>query len=83
MAEWFNMTNPEVKRFGEQAPAMMVAEPLLIVRPLMQVDEERLAGVQGRRSAQLWGLKLDTVSVSGIRAELPCVTVSECERPPS
>ncbi len=51
-AEWFNPSNPRVKA-GEIRPAeisaaealeMMVAEPLLIVRPLMQVGQQRLAG---------------------------------------
>ncbi len=52
VAEWFNMTNPRVKA-GEIRPAhvtreealkMIVTDPLLIVRPLMQVGDERLAG---------------------------------------
>jgi nitrogenase-associated protein len=52
VSEWFNPTNPQVKA-GEINPteidataalAMMVAEPLLIVRPLMQVGKERMAG---------------------------------------
>ena len=52
VAEWFNPTNPRVKS-GEicpvtttrqQALRLMIAEPLLIVRPLMQVGKERVAG---------------------------------------
>ncbi len=49
--EWFNPSNPRIKS-GELDPAtvpaadalrMMVEEPLLIVRPLMQVGDQRLA----------------------------------------
>ncbi|MCF8479312.1 MAG: hypothetical protein K9H25_02660 [Rhodospirillum sp.] len=49
---WFNRANPQVKS-GEidpatlteaQALALMVANPLLIRRPLMEVDGERRAG---------------------------------------
>jgi nitrogenase-associated protein len=50
--EWFNKANPKVKS-GEidpttlteaQALALMVAEPLLIRRPLMAVEDEKRAG---------------------------------------
>jgi nitrogenase-associated protein len=81
VAEWFNMTNPRVKA-GEIVPAkvapeealtMMVSEPLLIVRPLMQVGEERLAGFDVEMVHNWIGLKSDTV---GDRdpSNCPCVT---------
>ncbi len=66
VTEWFNPTNPLVKS-GEIVPAdviaedaleMMVEEPLLIVRPLMQVGDERLAGFDVQRVHQWIGLNL-------------------------
>lgn len=69
VAEWFNMTNPLIKS-GEIIPAqisrqdalqMMVAEPLLIVRPLMQVGEERLAGFNVAQVHNWIGLNSATV----------------------
>lgn len=52
VAEWFNKTNPQVKSgtispdklTREEALTMLVTEPLLIGRPLMQVGKERMAG---------------------------------------
>ena len=52
VAEWFNRAAPRVKagevvpeQIGEdEAIEMMLAEPLLIRRPLMQVEERREAG---------------------------------------
>jgi len=52
VSEWFNMTNPDVKAGNivpsalnaEEALDLMVAEPLLIRRPLMQVGDERMCG---------------------------------------
>ncbi len=52
VADWFNMTNPDVKAgiikpaevSEEQALQMMVAEPLLVRRPLLQVGDERVCG---------------------------------------
>jgi nitrogenase-associated protein len=52
VAEWFNRASPRVKS-GEVAPdtldaaqavALMLADPLLIRRPLLQVGERREAG---------------------------------------
>jgi nitrogenase-associated protein len=69
VAEWFNMTNPRVKA-GEIIPAkvdrdaalqLMVAEPLLIVRPLMQVGEERLAGFNMQQVHSWIGLNSEMV----------------------
>jgi nitrogenase-associated protein len=80
VAEWFNMTNPRVKA-GEILPAkvtpaealtMMVAEPLLIVRPLMQVGDERLAGFDAQMVHNWIGLKDDAVGERDPR-HCPCV----------
>ena len=52
VAEWFNSAAPRVKS-GEVVPevlaadaalALMLADPLLIRRPLMEVDGQRMAG---------------------------------------
>lgn len=81
VAEWFNMTNPQVKA-GEinpaavsrdQALALMVAEPLLIVRPLMQVGEERMAGFKADEVHNWVGLKLEEVGDRDPQ-NCPCVT---------
>ena len=83
VAEWFNPTNPQVKS-GEIVPAqvtaedalrMMVAEPLLIVRPLMQVGNERLAGFQVEQVHNWIGLQLDSVGERDPQ-NCPCVTTS-------
>jgi nitrogenase-associated protein len=52
VVEWFNHTAPRVrdgeiwphKLSGEQAIALMLKEPLLIRRPLMEVDGQRRVG---------------------------------------
>jgi nitrogenase-associated protein len=52
VAEWFNHSAPRVrdgeiwphKLSGEQAIALMLKEPLLIRRPLMEVDGQRRVG---------------------------------------
>jgi nitrogenase-associated protein len=52
VVEWFNHTAPRVrdgeiwpyKLSGEQAIALMLKEPLLIRRPLMEVDDQRRVG---------------------------------------
>lgn len=54
VAQWFNASAPRVKsgdvvpeRLSEEAAlALMLAEPLLIRRPLMQVGEARMAGFE-------------------------------------
>jgi len=81
VAEWFNPSNPRVKA-GELVPAeiapdealaMMVAEPLLIVRPLMQVGEQRLAGFDVTEVHNWIGLALDSVGERDPK-HCPCVT---------
>lgn len=52
VAEWFNRAAPMIKQGlikpsaldEKQAIAAMIAEPLLIRRPLMQVGEKKMAG---------------------------------------
>lgn len=81
VAEWFNPSNPKVKS-GELRPAeitaeealqLMVAEPLLIVRPLMQVGTERLAGFDVSEVHNWIGLKLESVGERDPK-HCPCVT---------
>ena len=81
VSEWFNPTNPRVKSgevvpeqvAAEDALKMMVEEPLLIVRPLMQVGEERLAGFNVSEVHNWIGLKLDSVGERDPQ-HCPCVT---------
>lgn len=55
VAEWFNRASPRVKTGevlpeafeGEAALAAMIADPLLIRRPLIEVGGERVAGFDG------------------------------------
>lgn len=63
VAEWFNRAAPRVKA-GEVVPetvgaeaalAMMLAEPLLIRRPLLEVDGRRDVGFEADRLAALLG----------------------------
>lgn len=83
VCDWFNITNPRVKS-GELVPAeisaaealsMMVAEPLLIVRPLMQVKEQRLAGFDVDQVHNWIGLSLESVGERDPK-NCPCVTLS-------
>lgn len=81
VAEWFNPSNPRVKSGEldtaavkrEEALAMMVAEPLLIVRPLMQVEGERLAGFEVAEVHNWVGLNLASVGERDPK-NCPCVT---------
>lgn len=83
VAEWFNPAHPKI-RSGEVVPAgysrqealrLMVAEPLFIVRPLMQAGEERLAGFDAGQVHNWIGLKLESVGERDPR-NCPCVTRS-------
>lgn len=81
VAEWFNPAHPRVKSGGvipaafgrDDALELMVAEPLFIVRPLMQVGEERLAGFDVTEVHNWIGLALDSVGTRDPR-NCPCVT---------
>lgn len=81
VAEWFNPAHPRVKS-GEVVPAgfdreealgMLTAEPLFIVRPLMQVGDERLAGFDVSEVHNWIGLALDSVGPRDPR-NCPCVS---------
>lgn len=65
VAEWFNVNAPAVK-YGEididvlneeQALALMMETPLLIRRPLMQVDNEHMAGFEAVKVDAWIGLR--------------------------
>lgn len=79
----FNPTNPRIKS-GELVPAeitrqealeMMTTEPLLIVRPLMQVGHQRLAGFDVGQVHNWIGLSLDSVGERDPK-NCPCVTTA-------
>lgn len=80
IADCFNKTNPQIKAgvispgrlSREEALNMMVAEPLLILRPLMQVGEKRLAGFDIETVCRWIGLKQETVG-PGDPENCPCV----------
>ncbi len=83
VVEWFNITNPDIKAgkvdpkkiTSTEALKMMVAEPLLIGRPLMQVDNERLAGFEVDEVHNWIGLKLGLVGERDPK-DCPCVTIA-------
>jgi nitrogenase-associated protein len=84
VAEWFNLTNPRVKA-GELIPAeipaaaalkMMIVEPLLIVRPLLQVGQQRLAGFDVQQVHNWIGLALDEIGPLDPQ-HCPCVTTAD------
>ncbi|MBT3070515.1 hypothetical protein KKP04_06505 [Rhodomicrobium sp. Az07] len=64
VAEWFNMSSPRVKSGEivpaalepEEAIALMLGDPLLIRRPLMEVDGRREAGFDTERVRAWIGL---------------------------
>ncbi len=72
LPEWFNASSPRVKsgavRPGELTPdaalAMMVADPLLIRRPLMQVGERRESGFDHAKVDAWIGLRPTNVPVT-------------------
>ena len=80
VAEWFNPTNPRVKSgevcpvttTREQALQLMLEEPLLIVRPLLQVGWERLAGFDVQQVHNWIGLELASVGERDPK-NCPCV----------
>jgi nitrogenase-associated protein len=80
VAERFNPSNPMVKSCEivpetlevDDALQMMVKEPLLIVRPLMQVGEEMLAGFDVQEVHNWIGLELESVGERDPK-NCPCV----------
>ena len=81
VADWFNPSHPRIKSGGvipsafgrDDALELLVAEPLFIVRPLMQVGAERLAGFDVTEVQNWIGLSLDSVGPRDPR-NCPCVT---------
>ena len=72
VADWFNRSSPRVKS-GEVQPesldeaaaiALMLADPLLIRRPLMEADGRREAGFEPERVHAWIGLAEPRVSVT-------------------
>jgi len=69
VSTWFNPSNPQIKTGDivpgalseQQALDLMVAEPLLILRPLMQVGEQRSAGFDVPHLHAWIGLDLQAV----------------------
>lgn len=72
VAEWFNASAPAVKSGAvepaemteEDALAAMIADPVLIRRPLMQVDDERRSGFDSDTVAAWIGLETDAEHVT-------------------
>lgn len=64
VAAWFNPSAPRIKQGrvhpelldAQQAIALMLSDPLLIRRPLMQVGERKMAGFDEQRAAYSLGL---------------------------
>ncbi len=78
VAQWFNPSAPRVKSGevdpstldAEQALALMLAEPLLIRRPLMEVDDERRVGFNPD-AVDAW---------IGLRSRAPIGDVETCQK---
>ena len=80
VAEWFNRAAPRIKS-GEIVPemldepealALMLADPLLIRRPLLQVDERREAGFESERLRDWLSLAPEGSSLERCRRAEPC-----------
>lgn len=72
MAKIIFWEKPGCNGNSRQKEILMVAEPLLIVRPLMQVREERLAGFDVQQVHNWISLALDTVGERDPK-NCPCV----------
>lgn len=78
VAEWFNRAAPAVKdgrldpaaMTAERALPAMIADPLLIRRPLMQVDEDRRCGFDAE-AVDAW---------IGLAAPEPAADLESCPR---
>jgi nitrogenase-associated protein len=88
VSEWFNRAAPRVKSgevvpeaLGEQeALALMLEDPLLIRRPLMQVGERREAGFDTQRVHEWIGLAAiaaETANLEQCRRTEHCPTPGE------
>lgn len=81
VAEWFNPSAPRIKS-GEVRPdaldesaalAGMLADPLLIRRPLMEVDGQRRAGFD-QNAVDRW---------IGLASRMPCENLEGCGKDPA
>lgn len=79
VADWFNRAAPRIKS-GEIVPesmdagaalAAMLADPLLIRRPLIQLAEQRMAGFDAEVEQQL-GLARRVEHMEGCSSDTPC-----------
>ena len=69
VSEWFNMTNPDIKKGAivpsqlseEEALALMLKEPLLVRRPLMQAGDKKVCGFEVETLDQWFGLTAESV----------------------
>jgi nitrogenase-associated protein len=86
VSEWFNRAAPRVKSgeivpeaLGEQeALALMLEDPLLIRRPLMQVGEHREAGFSLQRIHDWIGLAPGTAATANLEQ---CRRTEHCPAP--
>lgn len=74
VAQWFNLTAPAVKQgrvdpekvSADEALALMIDDPLLIRRPLMQVGEQRRVGFDAASVHRWLGLGSDAAEIGDI-----------------
>lgn len=79
VSEWFNRAAPQVKTgavvpetFSESAAlAAMLADPLLIRRPLIQLAEQRMSGFDAEVEQRL-GLARRVEDMEGCSSDIPC-----------
>lgn len=85
VADWFNKSAPVIKQGlfdpvsvnADQAIQLMLADPLLIRRPLMQVDNEKMAGFDEEIVNDWVGLNQQ---ISHVNLEsCPRVSMQSCE----
>lgn len=90
VAQWFNAASPRVKS-GEVDPAgftdtqalsLMIADPLLIRRPLMEADDRREVGFDAALVDQWIGLRQSAEPVTEGCAKHASGEVEACPLPP-
>jgi nitrogenase-associated protein len=88
VTEWFNRTAPQVKS-GEVVPeqlnaetalALMVENPILIRRPLMQVDDRRVVGFETEHVDRWIGLQAVNETQQAIQQTLIQQDLQTCPR---
>jgi len=80
VAQWFNRAAPQVKSGAVRpddldaaaALALLLAEPLLIRRPLIEVDGWRTAGFDAAELAARFGLDLSGTAPAVCERSQPC-----------